>query len=296
MTENEKQEDEKQEDKKMSTTVIKATTNTFLKSELKDSSQLAESQKMIISKDTVLDLTDITGLDRLHYGITLKEPIKDFDFDFGFVFAPHWGIVTSDDPDIAKESAPKHENPAVQRQIKRLSKYLPAGMKLDLGVKTKYFSQRDNYTMSHRTCCSSSNAMYLDWLLRVTGKAGLDNDDGYLKKVLANGDTIYHHIQTETIAEYGFKTKWMTDADLDFVEDLVDTGFPVVVNILHRGSTVAPRGGHIIMLIGKKGGYWIAHDPYGTLESNYSVTDGQYSRISEKEFSARSQGGYRILA
>ena len=138
--------------------------------------------------------------------------------------------------------------------------------------------------------------MYLNWLLDVTGKASLDNDDGYLKKVLANGDTIYHDIQTKTIAEYGFKTKWMTDADLHFVEDLVDTGFPVVVNILHRGSTVAPRGGHIIMLIGKKSGYWIAHDPYGTLESNYSVTDGKSSRISKKEFSARWQGGYRILS
>ncbi|MDJ0718128.1 MAG: C39 family peptidase [Prochloraceae cyanobacterium] len=277
----------------MSSTVIKATATTYLKSEPKDSSQLAENQKMIIPKDTVLELTNITGLDRKHYGINLKEPIEDFNV--GFVFAPHWGIVSSDDPDLVKESAPKHKNPAVQRQIERLSKYLPADMKLDLGVKTKYFSQRDNYTMSHRTCCSSSNAMYLDWLLRVSGKPGLDNDDSYLKKVLANGDTIYHHIQSETIAEYGFKTKWMTDADLDFVEDLVDTGFPVVVNILHRGSMSEPRGGHIIMLIGRKKGYWIAHDPYGTLQSNYSVTDGQYSRISEREFSARWQGGYRIL-
>lgn len=279
----------------MSATVIKATANTYLKSEPKDSLQLAESQKMIIPKDTLLELTNITDLESGHYNITLKEPIKEFDFSVGFVFAPHWGIVSSDDPNIIKESAPKHENPAVQRQIKRLTKYLPGGMTLNLGVKTKYFSQRDNYTMSHRTCCSSSNAMYLDWLLRVAGKAGLNNDDGYLRKVLANGDTIYHHIQTETIAEYGFKTKWMTDADLDFVEYLIDAGFPVVVNILHRGSMVAPRGGHVILLIGRKSGYWIVHDPYGTLRSNYSVTDGKYSRISEKEFSARWQGGYRIL-
>ncbi len=279
----------------MSTTVIKSTSSTYLKSEAKDSSQLMEGQKTVVPKDTVLELTDITGLDRWHYGITLKEPIKEFDFSVGFVFAPHWGIVSSDDPDIIKESAPKHKNPAVQRQIDRLTKYLGTSVTLDLGVKTKYFSQRDNYTMSHRTCCSSSNAMYLDWLLRVTGKAGLDNDDGYLRKVLVNGDTIYHYVQSETIAEYGFNTKWMTDADLDFVEDLVDTGFPVVVNILHRGSMAAPRGGHIIMLIGRKAGYWIAHDPYGTLESNYSVTDGQYSRIGEKEFSTRWQGGYRTL-
>jgi len=279
----------------MSSTVIKATASTYLKSEPKDSSQLATDQKMIIPQDTLLELIDISDLKSGHYNITLKEPIKDFNFPVGFVFAPHWGIVSSDDPDIVKESAPKNENPAVQRQIERLTKYLPEGMTLNLGVKTKYFSQRDNYTMPHRTCCSSSNAMYLDWLLRVTGKDGLNNDDGYLKKVLDNGDTIYHHVQTETIAEYGFNTKWMTDADIDFVEDLIDAGFPVVVNILHRGKMCAPRGGHIIMIIGRKSGHWIAHDPYGTLESNYCATDGKYSHISEKEFRVRWQGGYRIL-
>ncbi|GEM_PF-4909366 len=279
----------------MSKTVIQATINTYLKSENKDSSQLTESQKLMIKKDTVLELTDITGLESKHYGITLKEPIDNFNYPSCYVFAPHWGIVESDDPDIKQELPPKQENPAVQRQLERLTKYLPEGSKLNLDVKTTYFSQRDNYTMSHRTCCSSSNAMYLDWLLRVTGKPGLNGDDGYLQKVLANGDTIYHEVQTETLAEYGFSTKWMGDADLDFVEDLIDAGFPVVVNILHRGSTVAPRGGHIIMLIGRKSGYWIAHDPYGTLESDYTNTNGAYSRIKEQVFKIRWQGGYRIL-
>lgn len=278
----------------MSTT-IKATANTYLKIENKDSSQLTDDQKLVISKDTVLELSDITGLNSSHYGITLKEPIEGF-FNSGFVFAPHWGIIESDDPDLSQELAPKPENPAVQRQIQKINSYvINTGAKLNLDVKTKYFGQRDNYTMPHRTCNSSSNAMYLDWLLRVIGRSGLENDDGYLKKVLANGDTIYHEVQTETIAEYGFSTKWMTDADLDFVEDLVSAGFPVVVNILHRGSTVAPRGGHIIMLIGRAKGSWIAHDPYGTLESNYSQTNGAFSRIKEREFQVRWQGGYRIL-
>ena len=193
------------------------------------------------------------------------------------------------------KSATKHKNPAVQRQIDRLTKYLPASMTLNLDVKTKYFSQRDNYTQPHRTCNSSSNAMYLDWLLRVTGKPGLDNDDGYLRKVFAKGDTTVHSVQTKIVEGYGFKTQWMTDGDLPFVKDLVDTGFPVPVNILHRGSIARPKGGHIIVLIGRKNGYWIAHDPYGTLESNYKVHNGAYSRISEKEFKARWQGGYRTL-
>jgi hypothetical protein len=81
---------------------------------------------------------------------------------------------------VVKESPLKHANPAVQRQIERLTQYLPSGKTLNLETKTRYFSQRDNYRDAHRTCNSSSNAMYLDWLLRMIGKPGLDSDDGYL--------------------------------------------------------------------------------------------------------------------
>ncbi|NEQ64564.1 MAG: hypothetical protein F6K21_03480 [Symploca sp. SIO2D2] len=182
---------------------------------------------------------------------------------------------------------------AVQRQINRISKY---SENFDLNVKTRYFSQRDNYTMPHRTCNSSANACYLDWLKRSTGQSGLKGDNEYLKVVLSYGDTIYHQHQTKAIRKYGFDTKWMTDRDYVFVQGLIRVGFPVVVNILHRGSTSAPRGGHVITLIGQKGADLICHDPYGTLESGYSDTNGSYSKISEREFKIRWQGGYRTLA
>ncbi|MGK7880146.1 MAG: glycoside hydrolase family 19 protein [Crocosphaera sp.] len=201
-------------------------------------------------------------------------------------------------PELLPTPSPDdYNNPqAIQRQIDRLSKYLPQGKTLNLDVKTNYFSQRDNYTQAHRTCNSSSNAMYLDWLLRVTGKPGLGGDNEYLRKVLAKGDTTVHSVQTQIIKQYGFKTKWNTDKDLPFIHDLIEAGFPVPVNILHRGSISRPTGGHVIMLIGYKNDSWIAHDPYGTLESNYSVHNGAYSRISQQQFKARWQGGYRMLA
>ena len=198
--------------------------------------------------------------------------------------------------EVVKESPLKHANPAVQRQIERLTQYLPSGKTLNLETKTRYFSQRDNYRDAHRTCNSSSNAMYLDWLLRMIGKPGLDSDDGYLKKVLSIGDSPDHSVQTKAIKQYGFNTKWMTDRDTPFVEDLVEAGFPVVVNILHKGPITNPSGGHIIMLIDQKAEDWIAHDPWGTLTSQYKEHKGEYSRISKQEFNARWQGGYRILA
>jgi len=198
--------------------------------------------------------------------------------------------------EVVKESPLKHANPAVQRQIERLTQYLPSGKTLNLETKTRYFSQRDNYRDAHRTCNSSSNAMYLDWLLRMIGKPGLDSDDGYLKKVFSIGDSPDHSVQTKAIKQYGFNTKWMTDRDTPFVEDLVEAGFPVVVNILHKGPITNPSGGHIIMLIDQKAEDWIAHDPWGTLTSQYKEHKGEYSRISKQEFNARWQGGYRILA
>lgn len=206
-------------------------------------------------------------------------------------------LLESAKPKAAKLTASPSSNPAVQRQMDRLTAYLPAGKALNLDIPTKYFSQRDNFTMPHRTCNSSSNAMYCDWLLRVIGKEGLSTDDGYLRKIIANGiDTTVHEAHTRALKEYGLSTKWNTDGDETFVKALLDTGFPVVCNILHRGTRRAPKGGHIIMLTGREDGILMAHDPYGTLASNYTQANGKHSQISESEFSDRWQGGYRILA
>lgn len=187
-------------------------------------------------------------------------------------------------------------NSAVQRQIDRLSAYVLPDASLKLDTPTTYYSQRDNYRDPLRTCNSSSNAMYLDWLRRATGRPGLGGDDSYTRQVFTHGDTIYHENQTAALKDYGFSTKWNTDADRPFVDDLLQAGFPVVCNILHRGTTDAPRGGHIIMLVADKGSFYVAQDPYGTLDSGYTEEDGRHSRISFVDFEARWQGGYRILA
>jgi hypothetical protein len=177
----------------------------------------------------------------------------------------------------------------------KLRAYCLPGKALNLGAKTNYFSQRDNYTMPHRTCNSSASAMWLDWVMRATGRSGLGGDDRYLSTVLGFGDTIYHEHQTSAIKKYGFRSKWLEDGDHNLLDSLVAAGIPVAVNILHRGTQAAPRGGHIILLCGKRDGVWIAQDPYGTLESGYSDVDGEHSQISDREFLARWQGGMRVI-
>lgn len=188
-----------------------------------------------------------------------------------------------------------YNNPeAIERQIERIKRY--CSIELNLNTPTEYFSQRDNFTQPHRTCNSSSNAIYLDWLMAVTKGTDLGSDDRYLRRVLIHGDTTVHEVQTKAIKDFGYSTQWITDRNYPFIEDLLKAGFPVVVNILHRGTKEAPRGGHVICLIGMRCEQFIAHDPYGTLESGYNNFNGAYSRINKSEFNQRWQGGYRILA
>jgi hypothetical protein len=191
----------------------------------------------------------------------------------------------------------------VEYQLSRLKQYsILQDSFINLNTPTNYYSQRDNFTMPHRTCNSSANAMYLDWLRRITGRDPLGGDDGYLAKVLSFGDTIYHEMQTKAIKEYGFSTLWLAKGNnqiqRNVIGRLITSGIPVVVNILHRGKIEAPRGGHIILLCGwlSDTKEWLCQDPYGTLRSDYQDTNGRLSRISQKQFTARWQGGYRVLA
>lgn len=191
----------------------------------------------------------------------------------------------------------------VQYQIDRLNAYSKSKV-CNLKTPTTYYSQRDNYTMPSRTCNSSANAMYLDWLMRACGGSPLGGDDKYLAKVLSIGDTIYHHNQTEAIKSYGYSTKWNESKtgleqrqNLVRLQDLISEGIPVVVNISHRGTLKAPRGGHIILLCGylDDSEEWLCQDPYGTLRSDYQDINGRLSRIRRSEFASRWQGGFRVL-
>jgi hypothetical protein len=189
----------------------------------------------------------------------------------------------------------------VEHQKDRLRAYCDPTVKTLILPKTTYYSQRDNYTMPHRTCNSSSNAMYLDWLLAVTKGKRLGGDDGYLQKVLSIGDTTEHWVQTAALKGYGYSTKWCETKpinqrrELQYLDALLTAGIPVVVNILHRGSKQRPTGGHVIMLVGITATDYLAQDPYGTLDSNYSDSNGRLDGIDREEFLQRWQGGYRIL-
>jgi Peptidase_C39 like family len=216
------------------------------------------------------------------------------------------GVQIATEPQITALEAAKNKlaTPFATDQYNKLSAYSKTGY-INLDTKTTYYSQRDNYVMGGRTCNSSSNAMWVNWLRLVTGGQSLGGDDDYLRKLLSIGDTPYHENQTKCIEKYyGFRSKWIESEneprpeEFEQVNGLLDSGFPVVVNINHRGPISAPKGGHVIMLIGrrKSEGTYIAHDPYGTLSSDYENENGRASLIGRADFYARWQGGRRVLA
>lgn len=228
-----------------------------------------------------------------------QTPAKTLE-QFKFIYSPPPAV--QPDATVLQDTAPSLPPIAID-QLARLKTYCKDGAEPKLDTRTNYYSQRDNYTMSGRTCNSSSSAMYLDWLRRCTGQPALRGDDEYLHHVLEIGDTIYHEVQTQAIAKYGFKTRWLDcdepkEKDFQRVNDLVDAGFPVPINILHRGQVDSPRGGHIVVVCArrKSEGTYILQDPYGTFSSGYTNENGKYSLFSPKDFRARWQGGMRLLA
>jgi len=118
---------------------------------------------------------------------------------------------------------------------------------------------------------------------------GTKGDDAYVKRVFEIGDTTDHTVQTRVLESYGIKSHFsqsLTFADLD--RELA-AGRPVVIGILHRGPLSAPRGGHMCVVIGKKGDDYIVNDPYGDLNDGYSsdVYNGKGAVYKKSELKVR---------
>ncbi len=139
-----------------------------------------------------------------------------------------------------------------------------------------YFPQTDNYRDAQRTCNSSSCAMVLEYFKPGTLK-GAKGDDAYVQKVFSVGDTTDHTVQTKVLQDYGIKSRFSYNLGFADLDRELAAGRPVVIGILHRGSLSAPTGGHMCVVIGKKGDDYIVNDPYGSLNDGYTgpVTNGK---------------------
>ena len=139
-----------------------------------------------------------------------------------------------------------------------------------------YYQQTDNYAQPDRTCNSSACAMCLEFLKPGT-LVGAKGDDAYLKKVIAVGDTTDHAVQTKVLSSYGIKSDFRYNLGFADLDRELSAGRPVIIGILHRGTLSAPTGGHMVVVIGKKGDDYVVNDPYGSLNDGYTgaVTNGK---------------------
>jgi hypothetical protein len=143
-------------------------------------------------------------------------------------------------------------------------------------LKVPFFPQTDNYRDAQRTCNSSSCAMCLEYFKPGT-LVGTKGDDAYIRKVFAVGDTTDHAVQTKVLASYGIKSQFRYNLSFADVDRELAAGKPVCIGILHRGPLSAPTGGHICVVIGKRGEDYVVNDPYGSLNDGYTgpVTNGR---------------------
>jgi len=145
-----------------------------------------------------------------------------------------------------------------------------------------YQSQRDNYRDASRTCFSSSCAMAAMFL-----KPGVvKNDDEYVRKVFAIGDSTDSSVQVAVLKGLGFKPSFKQNGTVEKLKANIDAGVPVPVGILHHGPASAPSGGgHWICIIGYDDSRrtFIVNDPWGEIDhssGSYISTDGNNKEYS----------------
>ena len=139
-----------------------------------------------------------------------------------------------------------------------------------------YYPQTDNYRDADRTCNSSSCAMCLEYFKPGTLN-GAKGDDAYVQKVFTLGDTTSHEVQTNVLASYGVRSEFKYNLGFSDLDRELAAGRPVVIGIYHRGTLSSPSGGHMLVVIGKKGVDYVVNDPYGSLNDGYTgaVTNGK---------------------
>ena len=139
-----------------------------------------------------------------------------------------------------------------------------------------FYPQTDNYRDPQRTCNSSACAMCLEYFKPGTLQ-GAKGDDAYVRKVFSVGDTTDHSVQTKVLESYGIKSRFSYNLSFADLDRELAAGRPVVIGILHRGTLSNPVGGHMLVVIGKRGEDYVVNDPYGSLNDGYTgpVTNGK---------------------
>jgi len=240
-----------------------AEANTFLKKRLLGSSDLADSEKILIKKGQSFYFTQYSPDRNQHLQMTLASPMLTMN---GQVKLQN---VYAYDPHI------KIEGEDLNKLIK-----LPV----------KYSSQLDNdqriFGPGWRQCNTTSNSMLADFLLngelsKMAKSQRLDEPESVFMRLVGKyGDTIDHNAQTAALKELGINSYFSHRLSSKDILLSLNANIPVVIGVAYKSS------GHICLLVGhdptKK--VWLVHDPYGTrhgASDGYDIgADGAYDTYS----------------
>lgn len=249
--------------KPLGVVTIRSVAETFLKKEPIPSSELKGDKKVRIKKDREYKDAQILEKKAKHTKLVLP-----WGLGVWWVFDDHWyglsGVMNK---------------PEKKAEVRYDGLVLPV----------PYQSQRDNYRDAGRTCFSSSCAMAAMYLRPGCVK----NDNEYLKKVFAIGDTTEVSVQLQVLRELGFKPTFKQDGNLEDLKQRIDQGIPCPIGILHKGPANAPTGGgHWICVIGYEDEKqkFVVHDPWGEIDNytgTYISTKGERLLYSSNLFKRR---------
>lgn len=173
-----------------------------------------------------------------------------------------------------------------------LAPVVPVEEPVTFPLDVPYFYQRDSKTgHGERMCFSSSMAMALDY---IDPDAIQGDDDWYIQQVFKFGDTVSSSAQVEAAEYLGFDATFRMDGTEQMLLDILDTGTPVPIGILHHGPVEKPSGGgHWICLIGYDEKYFHVHDPFGELSlvpggyTKSGPSDGEFQKYTRKNLMRR---------
>jgi hypothetical protein len=153
--------------------------------------------------------------------------------------------------------------------------------------KVPYFAQIDTRPDGWRYCCAHSNAMIAAHCLGEDYFRQAANynqaEQYYIDELQQFGDTTDHDANTATLASLGIQSYWSQTLSPRDIQSSLLLGMPVVVGFKYKTS------GHICVIVGRDGGDWLVHDPYGRrngTSNSYFVLatdggrEGAYDRYS----------------
>lgn len=217
--------------------------STFLKKQLLGSQDLADSEKIFVSKGSEFLVTKYAPDRNQHLYLVLASPkmAQDDKTKLQEVYAY--------DPHIRVEG----------EELQRL-------MKLMVAYRSQLNNDPSIFGAGWRQCNITSNTMLADYLLggevskTARNKGHSEPESFYMRLVAKYGDTIYHEVHTKALKDLGIESYFSYKLSVDDVLTSLSKNIPVVVGFAYKGS------GHICLVVGhdpaKK--QWLVHDPYGT--------------------------------